>query len=152
MRYHLWFVRFSQNGPHGVLDSGAVTGADPACPLLHHSGSGGCSKGYSPSILSPVSPTRRLSAQDLPSYSSFSSHCANFSIIPIICQPFTQLNPANRLCLLPSFQCRTKILQHYTNILTAYHGVDPATDQFGLRNPVNPLFLRGVKCHIDRRD
>ena len=32
MRYHLWFVPFSQKGPHGVLDSCAVTGANRPVP------------------------------------------------------------------------------------------------------------------------
>ena len=62
MRYHLWIALASRQGPHGVLNSYAVTGA-PGHTLLRRSGWGGCSKVYSPDLLSPIAPTWGLSVQ-----------------------------------------------------------------------------------------
>lgn len=62
MRYHLWLTLASQQAPHGVLDSCAITGA-PDHTLLRMRGSGGCSKVYSPNSLSPISPFWGLSGQ-----------------------------------------------------------------------------------------
>ena len=36
MRYHLWFVHFSQNEPHGVTGLPRCNGRKPGLPLLRH--------------------------------------------------------------------------------------------------------------------
>ena len=54
MRYHLWFVHFSRNEPQGVLDSGAVTGAYPACPLLRRAVRAAAPRCIHAAVLSPL--------------------------------------------------------------------------------------------------
>ena len=47
MRYHLWFVHLSQNGPHGVTGLPRCNGRNPGLSPTAQRGSGGCSKVYS---------------------------------------------------------------------------------------------------------